>query len=311
MTDILVVAPAPPLVADQLEGLGTVHNLHAASDKDEMIAEIGDRVTVAVAMGGFDGALHERLPNLALISSYGVGYDGLDVPLAASHGVAVTNTPNVLNDAVAELTVGMMLAFDREIVQAEAYVRRGDWAKKGMYPLARQLAGSKAGIFGLGRIGKEVAARLTAMKVEVSYHGRNEQPGQPYRYYASLKDMAADVDWLVSVAPGGSGTRHAINAEVLTALGPEGRVFNIGRGSVVDEEALVAALKTGTIGGAALDVFENEPNPHPELLTLPNVLLQPHNGSATHVTRRAMGQLVVDNVKAHLAGEPLLTPIAV
>lgn len=309
MTDILMIAPMPEMVATQLRDLGAVRDYAGADDKDALLAEVGERATVAVAMGGFPGALHEKLPNLKLISSYGVGYDGIDVPLARSRGVAVTNTPDVLSDAVAELTVGMMLAHDRQMTQADAYVRGGGWAAKGMYPLTRQLAGSKAGIFGLGRIGKEVAARLTAMKVEIAYHGRSEQSDQPYRYFASLTEMAAHVDWLVSIAPGGAATRHAINVEVLRALGPDGRVLNIGRGSVIDEAALVAALKAGEIAGAALDVFEDEPNPHPDLLTMENVLLQPHNGSATHVTRQAMAQLVVDNVKAHLAGEKLLTEV--
>ncbi|MEO1610745.1 MAG: 2-hydroxyacid dehydrogenase [Pseudomonadota bacterium] len=309
MTETLMIAPMPEMVAEQLRELGPLHDYAGAADKDALLAEIGPHVTTAVAMGGFPGELHDRLPNLQLISSYGVGYDGIDVPLASRHGVAVTNTPDVLSDAVAELTVGMMLAYDRMIPQAETYVRAGDWAAKGMFPLTRQLAGSKAGIFGLGRIGKEVASRLSAMKVEVAYHGRREQAGQPYRYYASLAEMAADVDWLVSIAPGGAETHHAIDAEVLRALGPDGRVLNIGRGSVIDEAALVAALKAGEVGGAALDVFEDEPRPNPDLLTMSNVLLQPHNGSATHATRQAMGQLVVDNVKAHLAGAPLLTKI--
>ena len=309
MTEILMIAPMPEMVAEQLLALGPLHDYAGAADKDALLAEIGPHVTIAVAMGGFPGELHDRLPNLKLISSYGVGYDGIDVPLASRHGVAVTNTPDVLSDAVAELTVGMMLAYDRMIPQAETYVRAGDWAAKGMFPLTRQLAGSKAGIFGLGRIGKEVASRLSAMKVDVAYHGRREQPDQPYRYYASLTEMAADVDWLVSIAPGGAETHHAINAEVLRALGPDGRVLNIGRGSVIDEAAMVAALKTGEVGGAALDVFEDEPRPNPDLLTMSNVLLQPHKGSATHATRQAMGQLVVDNVKAHLAGAPLLTKI--
>ncbi|MEL7464039.1 MAG: 2-hydroxyacid dehydrogenase [Pseudomonadota bacterium] len=309
MTDILMIAPMPDLVAGQLAEIGAVHDYTGARDKRALMSEVGDKIGVAVAMGGFPASLHGSLPNLKLIASYGVGYDGIDAPLARARGAAVTNTPDVLSDAVAELTVAMMLAHDRQMMQAESYVRKGKWGKKGMYPLTRQLAGSKAGIFGLGRIGKEVAARLTAMKVDVAYHGRREQPDQPYRYWASLAEMAASVDWLVSIAPGGAETRYAIDAEVLRALGPDGRVLNIGRGSVVHEAALVTALKAGTVGGAALDVFEDEPYPHPDLLTMENVLLQPHNGSATHVTREAMGQLVVDNVKAHLAGESLLSPV--
>lgn len=308
MTDILLTRPMPPIVSDQIAELGTVHKLYEG-DREAVLADAGPRIAVAVAMGGFPSELHDRLPKLELIASYGVGYDGIDAPLAASRGVAVTNTPDVLSDAVAELTVGMMLARTRHIVPAHAYVADGGWTANGAYPLTAQLAGSKAGIFGLGRIGKEVAARLAPMKVEIAYHGRSEQADQPYRYYASLTEMAKDVDWLVSIAPGGAETHHAINAEVLAALGPEGYLLNIGRGSVVDEAALVAALQSGALGGAALDVFEDEPRPRPELLTMPNVLLSPHNGSATHLTRRAMGQLVVDNVKAHLAGKPLLSPV--
>ena len=309
MTEFLMISNLPPIVTEQIEAMGEVHRLYEAEDKDAFLDKIGARIDIAIAAGGFPADAHAKLPNLKLISSYGVGYDGIDAPLANSHGVKVSNTPDVLSDAVAELTVGMMLAQTRRIVDADAYVRAGRWAKEGMFPLGAQLAGMKVGIFGLGRIGKEVAARLVPMKVEISYFGRSEQTDQPYRYFADLKEMAGHVDWLVSIAPGGAGTHHAINAEVMAALGPEGRLFNIGRGSVVDEAALVEGLKSGALGGAALDVFEDEPNPRPELLTMENVLLQPHNGSATHETRAAMGQLVVDNAKAMIEGRPLLTEV--
>lgn len=311
MTDILMIAPMHPLCMEEIARLGTVHRLWEAEDREAFLAAVGPKVEVVATDGhhGCPPALMEKLPALKLVSSYGVGYDAINVPEAAARGVRVTNTPDVLNDAMAEITVGLMIALARRIPDAEAYTRAGDWAAKGNFPLTAELTGATAGIVGLGRIGKEIARRLVAMKMEVVYHGRNEQAGQPFRYFPSLTEMAKAVDWLVVITPGGPETKKLVNAEVLAALGPEGRLVNVSRGAVVDEAALVAALKTGALGGAALDVFEDEPRPHPELLAMPNTVLSPHQGSATVRTRAAMGQLVVDNIKAHLAGKPLLTEV--
>lgn len=311
MTDILMIGPMHPVCMEQIDALGTVHKYWEAEDKDAFLARLGESIDI-VATDGHHGCpppLMEKMPNLKLISSYGVGYDNIDVARANAHGARVTNTPNVLNDAMAEITVGLMVSLARRLPETDAYVRSGDWARKGNFALTRELNGATAGILGLGRIGKEIARRLVAMKMDVVYHGRSEQADQPYAYYADLKDMAAAADWLIVVTPGTPETTGMVNAEVIAALGPEGALVNVARGAVVDEAAAVDALKSGALGGAALDVFEDEPKPHPDLLTMPNTVLSPHQGSATHKTRAAMGQLVVDNIKAHLAGEALISEV--
>lgn len=308
MTDILMTGPMHPVCMEGIAKLGTVHRLWEAADRDALLAEVGPKIEVIATATGCPTELMKRLPNLKLISSYGVGYDSIDVKAANALGVRVTNTPDVLNDAMAEITLGLMIALGRRLVETDAFVRAGKWAEGG-FPLTTELTGAKAGILGLGRIGKEIARRLVAMKMEVAYHGRSEQSGQPYRYYASLTEMAKDCDWLVVITPGGAGTDRLVNAEVLAALGPEGALVNVARGSVVDEAALVAALKSGALGAAALDVFEDEPRPHPELMTMPNTVLSPHQGSATRRTRTLMAQLVVDNAKAQIEGGPLLSEV--
>lgn len=311
MTEILMIAPMHPVCMEEIAKLGTVRRLWEAANRDAFLAAHGPSVEVVATDGhhGCPPALMERLPNLKMIGSYGVGYDNIPIPAAEARGVKVSNTPDVLNDAMAEITVGLMVALARRIPEAEAYVRRGDWSAKGNFPLTAELTGATAGIVGLGRIGKEIARRLVAMKMEVVYHGRTEQPGQPFRWFASLVEMAKAADWLVVITPGGPETAKLVNADALAALGPEGRLVNVSRGAVVDEAALVAALKSGAIAGAALDVFEDEPRPHPELLTLANVVLSPHQGSATTRTRAAMGRLVADNIRAFLEGRPLLTEV--
>ncbi len=311
MTEFLMIGPMHPVCMEQIAALGTIHRYWEADDKEGLLAEVGARIDIVATDGhyGCPPAIMSKLPNVKLIASYGVGYDNINVPAAMAHGARVTNTPDVLNDAMAELTLGLMIALARRIPEAEAYVRSGDWTAKGNFALTGELTGKTAGIIGLGRIGKEIARRLEVMKMNVVYHGRTEQPDQPYRYFGNLVEMAAASDWLIVITPGGAGTLKLVNAEVLAALGPEGALVNMSRGAVVDEAALVAALKSGAVGGAALDVFEDEPRPHPDLLTMPNTILSPHQGSATTRTRAGMGQLVVDNIKAHLAGEPLLTEV--
>lgn len=281
----------------------TVHKLHEAPDKDALIAGIARR-TRGIAGGNVDGALMDRLPSLEIIANFGVGYDTIDTRAARERNIRVTNTPDVLNDAMAEITIGLMVALARRLPQADQYVRQGRWPKAN-FPLQSELTGKTVGILGLGRIGKEIALRCQAMKMRVVYHGRRRQEFEPYVYYSSLVDMARDSDWLVLVAPGGKATEGIVSREVLEALGPEGRLVNMGRGTLVDEPAMVELLVSGRLGGAALDVFENEPHVPEALLDLDDVVLSPHQGSATHQTRRQMGALVVKNLEAHFAGEPL------
>ncbi|MEX2520813.1 MAG: 2-hydroxyacid dehydrogenase [Paracoccaceae bacterium] len=310
MTEIMMIGPMHPVCMEQIDTLGTVHRLWEASDKDAYIATHGEKIEVVATDGhhGCPPALMSRLPNLKLISSYGVGYDNIDVPAANAHGAKVSNTPEVLNDAMAEITVGLMVSLCRRIPEADAFVRAGKWADGG-FGLTAELTGAKAGILGLGRIGKEIARRLVAMKMEVVYHGRSEQAGQPYTYFGDLTEMARAVDWLIVITPGTAETTGLVDARVMEALGPEGALVNVARGAVVDEAALVKALASGQLGGAALDVFEDEPRPARELFTMANTVLSPHQGSATRRTRAAMGQLVVDNIKAHIAGKPLITEV--
>jgi len=246
----------------------------------------------------------DRLPKLEIIANFGVGYDTIDTKAAKQRNIRVTNTPNVLNDAVAELTLGLMIGLARRIPQADQFVRQGKWTRSG-YHLLGELNGKTVGILGLGRIGKEIALRCQAMKMRVVYHGRRRQADEPYIYYDKLVDMARDADWLVLIAPGGKGTDKIVSREVLEALGPEGFIVNMARGTLIDEPAMVELLQSGKLGGAALDVFEKEPQVPEALFGLDNVVLSPHQGSATHQTRNKMGDLVVANLEAQFAGEPL------
>ena len=290
-----------------LEERYTVHRLYTADDPDALIARIAPDIK-AVAGFSVDAALMDRLPNLKMISNFGVGYDGIDTAAARARGIHVTNTPNVLNDAMAEITIGLMVSLARRIPQADRYIRDGKWPSM-PFPLQSELNGKTVGIVGLGRIGLKIAQRCQAMKMRVVYHTRTKRPHSPYVYYSDLTEMARDVDWLVVITPGGKATKHLIDARILEALGSEGYLVNMARGSVCDEAALVDALVNSRIAGAALDVFENEPNVPAALFDLDNVILSPHMGSATNQTRDAMGALVVANIDAFFAGEPLLTPV--
>lgn len=304
---ILVTSALYRTALQALEAHYEVHRLDSAEDPDALIARTGGAIR-AIAGGHAPASLIESLPNLEIVAGFGVGYDGIDIETARARGVRVTNTPDVLNDAVAELAIGMMIGLARAIVPAERFVRKGEWAQS-RFTLASELNDAKLGILGLGRIGKEIAARAKAMKMEIAYHGRNRQEDQPYRYYDDLEAMARDVDWLVVIAPGGPDTKAIVSRSVLEALGPKGRIVNLARGTLVDESAMLDLLENGGLGGAALDVFVNEPDVDPRFLVLDNVLLSPHQGSATDRTRHLMGQLMVDNLKAHFAGRPLLTPV--
>jgi hydroxypyruvate reductase len=307
--DVLVAARLWPPMMESLQAAFQVHDRVHQSDP-VAFAEIAPRIRAIAASGEskVPRELIAQLPALEIISVFGVGYDGIDVAAARERGIAVTHTPNVLNDEVADLALGLMLAVSRRIPQADRYVREGKWPS-GPMPLARKLSGARLGIVGLGRIGMAIAKRATAFDMSIAYTARSEKPGNGYRYFASPAALAAEVDFLVVITPGGAATHKLIDAEVLRALGKKGYLVNVARGSVVDEAALVEALKNGTIAGAGLDVFENEPNVPAELRTMDNVVLTPHVGSATWQTRRAMADLAFGNLEAHFAGRPLLSPV--
>lgn len=309
-TDILMIGPMMPHVMTALEEAYTVHRMWEANDAAALVREIGGQIQ-GIATDGHRGAsadLMGQLPNLEIVSCYGVGTDAIDLKAAADRKIIVTNTPNVLNDDVANMAVALVLATSRELVKNDAHVRSGRWLK-GAASLTRSIRGKTVGILGLGRIGKDIAQKLTVFGCEISYHGRAEQPDQSYSYFNNLTDMAQSSDYLIAICPGGPATDKIVNRDVLEALGPNGTFINVARGSVVDEPALVAALQSGALGAAGLDVFADEPNVPSELLTMDNVVLQPHQGSGTVETRRAMGDLVVDNLAAHFAGKAVLTPV--
>ncbi len=299
---ILITHPLYPTALEAIEAKFDAVRLFDAADPAAVIRQVGAKVR-GVAGGYVNAELMAGLPSLEIIANFGVGYDSVDTEAARARGVIVTNTPDCLNDSVAELGIGLMLALARKIPQADRYVREGNWASAG-YPLTGELNGKTIGILGLGRIGREIAWRAQAMKMRVIYHGRRRQDDQPFIYYDNLAHMARDADWLMVIAPGGAGTRGIVSREVLEALGPEGAIVNLGRGSLLDEPAMLEHLESGRLGGAALDVFVDEPRVDPRFFTLENVVLSPHQGSATHQTRRKMGMMVVRNLEAHFAGEP-------
>ncbi len=292
-----------------LEAAYHLHAYHAAADKAVFLAEVGPKIRAIATNGGAGAgpAVIAACPNLEVISIYGVGYDAVDMAACKARGIRVTNTPDVLTDDCADLAVGMVLALARGIVPAAAFARAA-WTK-GSFPLQRRVTGMKAGIVGLGRIGLQVAKRLQGFDMDIAYCGRSPRD-VPYTYFADPVALAARSDVVIVTALANAQTRHIVNAQVLQALGPKGLLVNISRASNIDEEALLNALETGALGGAALDVFEGEPHLNPRFLALSNVLLQPHHASGTVETRRAMGQLMRDNLTAHFAGQALLTPVA-
>jgi hydroxypyruvate reductase len=305
--EIVVIAPLPPFFAKPLHEHFIVHDLHGARDRSAFIREIAPRTRGMVAFGGtqIKAEQLDNFPHLEIVAVFGVGYDGIPLAACEAKKIKVTNTPDVLNDEVADTAIALTLMTLRQFSEVQKFVERGEWLK-GQYPLTRSLWGKTVGIIGLGRIGKAIAARFEAFKVNVVYHGRSRQDS-PYRHYASLIEMARDVDVLLAITPGGAGTKHLVNAEVLAALGPEGYLINVARGSVVDEAALVAAIENKTIAGAGLDVFEAEPKVPQALFNRANVVLFPHVASATLETRTAMGNLVVENLRLHFDGKPVKT----
>jgi hypothetical protein len=309
--EILLSGPPKPTIVNGLAPF-TVHRLADAKDRDALLKEIGPRVramAVSVSSDKIGAELMSKLPKLEIVSTFAVGYDHVDVKWAAEHGITVTNTPKVLNEEVADTALGLILCTVREFPQAERYLRAGKWLERA-YPLTKAtLRNRTVGMVGMGAIGQAIARRLDAMKVPVVYHSRRPATGVSYRHYPNLLDMARDVDIIVVITPGGAATRNLINAEVLKALGPDGILINMARGSVVDEPALIQALKDKTIMSAGLDVYVNEPSVPAELIAMENVVLFPHLGSGSIYTRTQMDQLVVDNLLSWAAGKGPLTPV--
>jgi lactate dehydrogenase-like 2-hydroxyacid dehydrogenase len=310
--DILLIGPSKPLLARGLEPAFTVHQLIEAKDREALLNGIADRVrafAVTYSNQKIDAAFMQRFPRLEIVSSFGVGYDHVDAKWAGAHGILVTNTPDVLNEEVADTALGLLLCTVREFPQAVSYLHAGKW-EQGQYPLtAATLRDRTVGMVGMGRIGQAIARRLDAFRVPVVYHARRPNAGVAYRHYPSLLDMARNADVLMVIVPGGAETRNLINADVLEALGPKGILINVARGSVVDEPALIVALREKKIFAAGLDVFVNEPTVPKELMEMENVVLFPHLGSASVYTRAAMDQLVVDNLLSWVAGKGPLTPV--
>lgn len=309
---ILQVAPYPAWDEGPLNETFAMHRYFDAQDKALFLAEHGAAIRGIATRGekGADRALIDALPALEIISVYGVGYDAVDLDAARERGIRVTNTPDVLTKDVADLGVAMMLARARDIVGAEAWVRSGDWAKRGLFDLKTRVHEKRAGILGMGRIGYEVARRLAAFDMKISYGDLAPRDfASDWNFVADPVALAEASDFLFVTLAASEATRHIVGKSVVEALGPEGMLINISRASNVDEEALLEALETGRLGSAALDVFDGEPAINRRFLDLDNVLLQPHHASGTVETRKAMGALVYDNLVAHFEGRSLPTPV--
>ena len=304
MIDILQLVPLRPEVQTELAAR---YRLHGKADFDKVASIV--RGCVTNGHSGPPPEMIDRMPKLEIIASASVGYDGIPVEYARTKGIPVTNTPDVLNDDVADLAIALMIMTARRLVASDRYVRDGKWPKGGEYPLAQKASGKRVGILGMGRIGKEIGKRAEAMNSKVSYHSRRPVADVSYQHYPDLVELAKNSDFLIVIIPATPQTNKIVSKAVIEALGPTGILVNVARGAVVDEDALVEALTSGKLGGAGLDVFVNEPQVPEVLFGMDNVVLQPHVGSASHETRRAMSQLVLDNLDAKFAGKPLLTEI--
>ncbi len=309
--NILIMGPLPTAQMQELEQNFNMLRLWQESDPEAKLLEIRQDITglVSTVWSGVSGKLIKALPNLEIISHFGVGYDNVDIKVARDQGVIVTNTPDVLTDDTADMGIGLVLAVFRRLVEGDIYVRSGQWAKKGALPLGRSLRGKKIGIIGLGRIGQAVAKRAEAFGLDVFYYGLREKKDFKYKYFSNLPEMAKEVEILIITCPYNNDTHHMVDGRVLKALGKKGVLINIARGKILNEQDLVDALESGTIAGAGLDVFENEPDVPAALCRLDNVVLQPHQASATQETRAAMAQLVVDNLRLYFEKAEVLTPI--
>jgi lactate dehydrogenase-like 2-hydroxyacid dehydrogenase len=309
---ILVIGPYPEWDMVELEKSYDVKKLYEATDRDAFIEGEAKHVTAIATRGelGASADLIAKLPDLKIISVYGVGYDAVNLDACRARGIRVTNTPDVLTNDVADLGVAMMLCQSRGMIGAEQWVKDGSWASKGLYPLKRKVWGRKAGVLGLGRIGFEVAKRLRGFDMDIAYSDVSEKSfAEGMTFIADPVALAAHSDFLFVTLAASAATRHIVSKDVIAALGADGMLINISRASNIDEAALLDALENGTLGYAALDVFEGEPKLNPRFLALDNVLLQPHHASGTIETRKAMGKLVRDNLAAHFAGQTLLTPV--
>jgi len=309
--DVLSLGRFPDATMEELSRRFTLHHFFDFTlPPPGLTREVAGRIRAIAteANRGANRALIEMLPKLELIAGFGVGYDKTDIAAARERNIPVTNTPGVLGDEVGDLAIGLMLASARQIIVADRFVRDGAWAK-GPIALGRSVGGKTLGVIGLGGIGRAAADRGAAFKMRVLYHGPRRKADAPYEYVADVVELARQSDYLIVACKGGPETRHLVSAAVIDALGPTGTLINVARGTCVDERALVAALRAGRLGFAALDVFEDPLRPSPELLQLPNVIVQPHHGTATVETRNRIGQLMIDNISAHFAGQPLLTPV--
>ena len=304
--DIMLLSSVPTFMMNDLQQEYVLHD-HAHILDPEAFT----KVTAFVGVGStakVDRKLLAMFPNVKMISIFGVGYDGVDVAAVKERGIQVTHTPDVLTDDVADLAMGLILSIGRRIPQSDKFVRNGDWVSE-PFTMTHKVTGTRLGVVGFGRIGQAIAKRAAAFDMSIAYTGRRAKTNAPYRFYASASELAANSDYLVVAVPGGDDTKNMINAQVLKALGPKGIVVNIARGSVIDQTALLQALKDKSIAGAGLDVFWDEPNIDPQFFKLQNVVLTPHNGSNTHETRRAMADLALANLKAFFEERPLLTLI--
>src|ERR1700688_1309421 len=311
--DLLIYGPSKPIVDNGFSDQFVLHSFETTGDLERLTPAVAEKIRrAAVTYNSVrgDSKTLARFPRLEIVSSFGVGYDHIDANYAHEHNIVVTNTPDVLTEEVADIAMGLLISTLREFIKADRYVRSGLWLTQNFPLSVGSLRDRKVGMVGMGRIGQPIARRLEASRVPVVYHSRKPADGVSYEHYPDLIEMAKAVDTLVVIVPGGAGTAKMVNADVMKALGPRGVIINVARGSVVDEQALISALKSGTILAAGLDVFEKEPNVPDELRSMQNVVLLPHIGSASVVTRNAMDQLVVDNLKAWFAGKPPLTPVA-
>lgn len=309
---LLLMGPLLPSIQEKLESTYTVHRYWESSDQTHLLDQLATECVAVVTDGGrgVEAAVLEKLPNIKIVSVFGVGVDAVDLNFCKAKGIAVTNTPDVLSDDVADMAVALALATCRLIVVGDTYARAGRWPEEGAMPLTRRLMGKRAGIFGMGSIGNALAKRLSGFDMEISYCNRSAKPNSDHRFVESLEEMAEAVDFLFVTASATPGTIGAINASILDALGPNGYLINVSRGTLVDEPTLVSYLQENKIAGAGLDVFDAEPRIPEALFGLDNVVLQPHNASGTWETRGAMGQLVLDNLNAHFSDQSLLTPVS-
>ena len=308
--NVLIYSPWYESAMNRLDEIAVTHRLYEALDKEAFLNEVGPKCSVIGTFHSCPKSLMDAVPDLKLVLNFGVGFDGVDVAEATRRGIKVVNTPAVLNDCVADMAMALMLSSRRHVLQADKYARAGYWPINGDYAYTLNVHSTKVGVLGMGRIGMEIAARCAAFKMDIVYHQRNKREDVSYKYYDNLVAMARDCDILIAIIPGGDATRNLVDQEVMEALGPEGLLVNVARGTVVDNDALAHCLADGRLGGAAIDVYPDEPNIPPALMEITeNLVLTPHMASGTHYTRNAMGMVLYDNLKAMIQGKPLLTPV--